>query len=534
LANDTDVDGDALTAVKVTDPTHGVLTLNTNGSFTYTPAANYHGPDSFTYKANDGTVDSNTVTVSITVNSVNDAPVAVADSYSTNEDTTLTVAAAGVLSNDTDVDGDTLTAVKVTDPTHGVLTLNSNGSLSYVPAANYHGADSFTYKANDGTVDSNTVTVSLTVNSVNDAPVAVADSYSTNEDTTLTVAAAGVLSNDTDVDGDTLTAVKVTDPTHGVLTLNTNGSFTYTPAANYHGPDSFTYKANDGTVDSNTVTVSITVNSVNDAPVAVADSYSTNEDTTLTVAAAGVLSNDTDVDGDALTAVKVTDPTHGVLTLNSNGSLSYVPAANYHGADSFTYKANDGTADSNTVTVTITVNGVNDAPVAVADSYSVNEDATLTVVVGSGVLTNDTDVEGTALTAALVTDVAHGTLTLNGNGSFTYTPTANYSGSDTFTYKANDGTTDSNTVTVTITVNAVNDAPVAVADSYSVNEDATLTVVVGSGVLTNDTDVEGSTLTAALVTDVTHGTLTLNANGSFTYTPTANYSGSDSFTYKAN
>src|SRR6185437_4031464 len=151
LANDTDADGNTLTAVKVTDPTHGVLTLNTNGSFTYTPAANYHGPDSFTYKANDGTADSNTVTVSITVNSVNDAPVAVADSYSTNEDTTLTVAAAGVLSNDTDVDGDTLTAVKVTDPSHGVLTLNSNGSFTYVPAANYHGSDSFTYKANDGT-----------------------------------------------------------------------------------------------------------------------------------------------------------------------------------------------------------------------------------------------------------------------------------------------------------------------------------------------------------------------------------------------
>src|SRR6185437_10274562 len=245
------------------------------------------------------------------------------------------------LANDTDVDGDALTAVKVTDPTHGVLTLTSNGSLTYVPAANYHGSDSFTYKANDGTVDSNTVTVSLTVNSVNDAPVAVADSYSTNEDTTLTVAAAGVLSNDTDVDGDALTAVKVTDPTHGVLTLTSNGSLTYVPAANYHGSDSFTYKANDGTADSNTVTVSITVNSVNDAPVAVADSYSTNEDTTLTVAAAGVLSNDTDVDGDTLTAVKVTDPTHGVLTLNSNGSLSYVPAANYHGADSFTYKAND-------------------------------------------------------------------------------------------------------------------------------------------------------------------------------------------------
>src|SRR4029078_8996324 len=129
------------------------------------------------------------------------------------------------------------------------------------------------------------------------------------------------------------------------------------------------------------------------------------------------------------------------------GSFVYTPTANYSGPDSFTYKANDGTADSNTVTVSITVTAVNEAPVAVADSYSVNEDATLTVA-AAGVLTNDTDAEGNALTAVLVTDVAHGTLSLKPNGSFTYTPTANYSGSDSFTYKANDGTADSNTVTV--------------------------------------------------------------------------------------
>src|SRR6185436_3493616 len=155
---------------------------------------------------------------------------------------------------------------------------------------------------------------------------------------------------------------------------NPNGLFTYTPAANYNGPDSFTYKANDGTDDSNVVTVSITVNPMGDAPVAVADSYGVNEDATLTVAVAGVLGNDTDTDGNALTAVLVSDVAHGTLALNGNGGFTYTPAANYSGPDSFTYKANDGTADSNTVTVTITVNGVNDAPVAVADAYSVNED----------------------------------------------------------------------------------------------------------------------------------------------------------------
>src|SRR5205085_423177 len=153
-----------------------------------------------------------------------------------------------------DVDGDTLTAVLVSGPTSGTLTLNANGSFTYSPAANFNGSDSFTYKANDGTLDSNTVTVTSTVNAINDAPVAVADSYSTNEDTALTVAAPGVLGNDTDVDNDPLTAAVVSNPAHGSLTLNADGSFTYTPNLNYNGPDSFTYKANDGTVDSNTAT----------------------------------------------------------------------------------------------------------------------------------------------------------------------------------------------------------------------------------------------------------------------------------------
>src|SRR5205814_352996 len=125
-----------------------------------------------------------------------------------------------------------------------------------------------------------------------------------------------------------------------------HASFSYTPAANYHGTDSFTYKANDGQADSGIATVNIAITAVNDAPVAVNDSYTTAEDTTLNVAAAGVLANDSDVDGDSLSAVLVSQPTHGTLTLNSDGSFSYTPAANYHGTDGFTYKANDGQADS--------------------------------------------------------------------------------------------------------------------------------------------------------------------------------------------
>src|SRR5206468_629563 len=151
-------------------------------------------------------------------------------------------------------------------------------------------------------------------------------------------------------------------PAHGSLTFSTNGSFIYTPAANYNGSDAFTYQASDGQTLSAPVTVTLTVNAVNDAPVAVNDSFAIDEDTALVIAAPGVLANDSDVDGDALTAILVSGPAHGTLTLNPNGSLRYLATTNYNGPDSFTYKANDSTADSTPATVNITVNAVNDAP----------------------------------------------------------------------------------------------------------------------------------------------------------------------------
>jgi VCBS repeat-containing protein len=174
-------------------------------------------------------------TVTITVTCVNDAPVAEDDSYTTDEDTPLVVPAPGVLGNDSDVDGDTLTAVLVSGPSHGTLTLNPNGSFTYTPEENFVGEDSFTYQAYDGVAYSNVATVTITVTPVNDAPVAQNDSYTANEDTPLVVPAPGVLGNDSDVDGDTLTAVLVSGPSHGTLTLNPNGSFTYTPAENFFG-----------------------------------------------------------------------------------------------------------------------------------------------------------------------------------------------------------------------------------------------------------------------------------------------------------
>ena len=295
--------------------------------------------------------------------------------YEVAEDTQLTVAAPGLLANDTDADGDSIEATVVAEPAHGTLDLAADGSFTYDPATDYSGSDSFAYKANDGLADSNVATATIFVTPVNDAPVAVADSYTVAEDGTLNPAAPGVLANDTDADGDSLEAATVAGPLHGSLSLNANGSFTYEPDADYNGPDSSRTTPTTATVDSNIVTVTITVTSVNDAaPVAIADSYTVAEDGVLTRSAPGVLTNDTDVDGDDLTAKLVKGPLHGTLKLNANGSFTYEPVADYNGSDSFTYKANDGLADSNVVAATITVTAVDDdvadVPIAGTNRYT--------------------------------------------------------------------------------------------------------------------------------------------------------------------
>ena len=353
----------------------------------------------------------------------------------------------------------------VTTTTNGALLLNGDGGFFYLPNLLFTGNDTFTYAVNDGTTQSNVATVTITVvaSGGNTAPVAVNDSYTGAEDAQLDVAAAtGVLANDTDAEGGPLTAVLLASVTQGTLTLRADGSFTYTPTAGFVGNDQFQYRARDGSgAMSAATTVTLAVNQTNDAPVAAADGYSTNENQTLNVNANnGVLDNDTDPEDDALTAVLVAGVSSGTLTLQPNGSFSFAPAAGFNGTVTFTYEANDGTLRSNAATVTLTVNAVNDPPTAQPETYTTAEETALAVTAANGVLANDTDPDsGTTLTAALIRNVANGSLTLRADGSFDYTPPSNFSGSTTFTYQARDGSAASATTTVTINVTAVNDAP---------------------------------------------------------------------------
>jgi VCBS repeat-containing protein len=261
-----------------------------------------------------------------------------------------------VLVNDVDPEGAALTAVLVGGPAHGVVTLAANGTFIYTPDPNYNGPDSFTYSASDGVLLSVPATVTIVVTPTNDVPVATGEAYATDEDTPLIVAAPGLLANDVDIDGDRLTVVLVDRPLRGTVVANANGSFSYLPALNFSGTDSFAYRVNDGNGrDSNTVIVTITVNPLNDAPTAAADTYAVSQDRALSVAAPGVLINDRDVDANPLSAVLVTAPVNGQLVLNADGSFTYTPNVGYVGSDSFTYQSSDGLLLSAPVAVTFTV-----------------------------------------------------------------------------------------------------------------------------------------------------------------------------------
>ncbi len=541
LSNDTDPNDLALTlnSTLIKTTSNGQLNIAADGTFTYIPNANFNGIDDFQYEIENTLGETSQAFVTINVNPVADVPTANNDSFQTNEDTSLTVTAiTGLLANDADTDGGTLTVNQspVVAPQQGQLTLETDGSFTYIPNSNFHGVDTFTYQLINNKGNTSSAQATITISSVNDTPQAVNDSSTALSDTPQII---NVITNDIDIDGDNLTiTAQSTDASFGTVTVQSN-QLLYTPLTTFGGIATIDYTVSDpsGETSNATVTVSVSlVGSSNIAPTATDDAYATNEDTTLN--GTTLLANDTDADGGTLSVLitPVTNVNNGTLTIATDGTFTYVPNNNFNGADSFSYTLTDGQGGFATAQVNLTVNTQNDLPVAVNDTYSTLENTPLTVIASdfNALLMNDSDEDADTLVVNLAasTNPTSGTLTLDTDGEFTYTPNAGFDGTDSFNYQVEDGNGGSVTGIATITVINVNAAPQAITDNYNIIEGNVLS---GVSVLDNDTDADGDTLTVdtTFVSSPSNGTVTLSADGSLEYTPNASYFGADSFTYKA-
>ena len=517
-----------------TQGSNGSVSFAANGAVVYTPDPNYFGTDTFTYTVTTpdgvgGTIVE-TATVIVVVASVNDAPDAVGNAYSAAEDTSIS---GNLILDDTGtgIDSDvespmsgvgaaTITSFTIAgfpgpNPDNswpagstvvaagfGSLTINSDGSFSLVPVANYNSTQggafpAVSYTLDDGSGAANatdTAPVIFTFTPVNDDPTGTAPIETGPEDSDI----LGTVTM-SDPDGDVPLASLNTPPSNGSVIVNNNGTYTYTPNPDFNGTDTFTVLVDDQNGGTTIVNVTVIVTPVNDAPVAVVDTNTVAEDTTLTVNAAnGVLANDSDVENDPLNVTQFTVagvagtfaagataiiPAVGTLTINANGSYTFVPDANYNGlVPQATYTVSDGT-DTAISTLDITVTPVNDAPIANPNTASGAEDAGN---VTGDVEADDTDIDGDALTVvdftiAGVTGTfvagstaiipAVGTLVINANGTFNFAPDANYNGSvPQVTYTITDGALN-DTSTLDITITPVNDGPVANPNTATGAED---------------------------------------------------------------
>jgi Tfp pilus tip-associated adhesin PilY1 len=497
----TDADGEPLVYTIASAPANGTLT-GTPPSLNYAPVANYAGIDTFTFTARDpSNATSAPATVTISVSPVNDRPVATGQIKTTLEDTPMAITLSG-----TDVEGSPLTFNSISTPAKGVLS-GSAPNLTYTPNPNATGSDSFTFRVNDGTINSFQGTITISITAVNDAPVSAPVNASTPEDTAVAINLPG-----SDVDSGTLTWIIVSTPANGTLS-GAGANRTYTPNANYNGTDSFTYRVSDGSLSTAVMTASITVTPVNDPPVTGPVAATTAEDTAVAITLPG-----TDVDGNPLAFTIVSAPGNGTLS-GSGANQTYTPNANFNGADSFTFTVSDGTVTSAPQTASITVTAVNDPPATANQALTTSEDTPLAIVLAGF------DADGDALTFTVVGAPASGALTGSG-ANLTYTPDGDFNGADSFTFTVSDGVVTTAPATVSITVDAVNDEPTVAGQSVSTDEDTAV------GITLAGSDTEGDDLTFNIASGPSHGTLSGTAPN-LTYTPTADYHGSDSFQFSA-
>ncbi|HHC6619786.1 TPA: tandem-95 repeat protein, partial [Vibrio parahaemolyticus] len=437
LGNDTfEGDGKVVSLDTNNGPANGTVSVNPDGSVTYTPNDNYVGKDTFTYIVTSGGVSEST-TVEVNVTPVNDAPVAKDDIATTQEDTAVTI---DVLPNDTDVDGDKLSIESVSVPKEQGTVEVVDGKLVFTPAENFNGDAEITYTVTDGAL-TDQATVKVTVNAVNDTPVVesnIADQTLAEDFTPYTIDLNTAFSDVDNVDGELTFSVSGNS---NIQVAIVNGIATITPTADWNGSETLTFTATDPSGESVSQTVNFTV-----APVAdiVADKATVVEDTPTIIK---VLGNDTFEGDDQVVSLDTNNgPANGTVSVNPDGSVTYTPNDNYHGTDSFTYIVTSGGVSEST-TVSVDVTPVNDAPVAKDDIATTQEDTAVTI----DVLPNDTDVDGDKLSieSASVTK-EQGTVEVV-NGKLVFTPAENFNGDAEITYTVTDGQlTDEAKVTVTV------------------------------------------------------------------------------------
>ncbi|EJB1765666.1 tandem-95 repeat protein, partial [Vibrio parahaemolyticus] len=414
LGNDTFEGTDKVVSLDTNNgPANGTVSVNPDGSVTYTPNDNYHGTDSFTYIVTSGGVSESAI-VEVNVTPANDAPVAKDDIATTQEDTAVTI---DVLPNDTDVDGDKLSIESVSVPKEQGTVEVVDGKLVFTPAENFNGDAEITYTVTDGAL-TDQATVKVTVNAVNDTPVVesnVADQTLAEDFTPYTIDLNTAFSDVDNVDGELTFSVSGNS---NIQVAIVNGIATITPTADWNGSETLTFTATDPSGESISQTVNFTV-----APVAdiVADSVTVVEDTPTIIK---VLGNDTFEGDDKVVSLDTNNgPANGTVSINPDGSVTYTPNDNYHGTDSFTYIVTSGGVSEST-TVNVDVTPVNDAPVAKDDIATTQEDTAVTI----DVLSNDTDVDGDKLSIQSATvPEAQGKVEIV-DGKLVFTPAENFNG----------------------------------------------------------------------------------------------------------
>ncbi|EJL6745169.1 tandem-95 repeat protein [Vibrio alginolyticus] len=528
LAQATDVEGDALTASNLVVDGDATVTANDDGSFTITPDANFNGDIDITFDINDGT-DTIVATADLTVNPVNDLPQPEDQAFTIGEDGVLTFTDQDLLDGATDIDGDDLSVEGVTyTGADGVLTDNGDGTYSFAPNENFNGDVNFTFDVSDGT-DTVTANIDVSVTPENDPPVAGSTSYTVHEDNSITISDEQLLANSSDIEGDVAISSVSYSGNDGVLEINGDGTYTFSPNENFTGDVSLDVVVvdEDGAVD--TTTAGITVLEVNDPPIAGTTSYTIDEDEVITISAEQLLANSSDIEGEvALDSVSYSG-SEGIFTDNGDGTFSFAPNQNFNGEVNLDVVVVDEDGATASTTANIDVLPINDAPVLGDLAYSVDEDNSITLS-QEQLLAQASDVEGDALTASNLVVDGDATVTANDDGSFTITPDANFNGDIDITFDINDGS-DTIVATADLTVNPVNDLPQPEDQAFTIGEDGVLTFT-DQDLLDGATDIDGDDLSVEGVTYTgADGVLTDNGDGTYSFAPNENFNGDVNFTF---